>query len=85
MILWEEGGMKATPERIAEVAMSTPEGRSAIARIVVSMRNGHGQQPVAPAVVARIRELRAQGMTITAIAALSGVSQRTVARYTRIG
>ena len=70
-------------ERAAEL-WQTPEGRSAISRLILSTRTKcAGQQPVDPMKVEQIIALRKLGATMPAISRDLGISIRTVARYLR--
>jgi len=74
------------PGRLAAAIMADPAARRAYGALLVGRRkeqNRHGQKPLAPEVIARIRELRAAGKTKTEVAKQLKISARSVARHQR--
>ena len=70
------------PERLAAALASTPEGRSAMARMMSARRTVRGRDPIPELTVAAMQADRDAGMKLKEIARKHKVSLRTVSGKT---
>jgi DNA-binding NarL/FixJ family response regulator len=72
------------PEDLAAAVLASPEARRVYGTLLVRRRKdkgANGQKPVDVGIKAKIREMRAEGLTQKQVAKKLKVSMRSVARY----